>query len=169
MKEGIGGQSELNHIITPTNKKALLFQPYESLLCCTASDIFHYPFVFPNNSDNDFLAQPIILTCLNLPPFSFQGSFQNWMPDKTNRFTCRGKQVYHFLWTSTFSEYTVLPEASIVKISDEAPLDKVCLFGCAFPTGYGAAINTAKVTILGACFPETAEVTSLATALRCWE
>ncbi|XP_054845704.1 alcohol dehydrogenase 1-like [Eublepharis macularius] len=70
---------------------------------------------------------------------------QNLMPDKTSRFTCRGKQVYHFLWTSTFSEYTVMPEASIVKIDDDAPLEKVCLFGCGFSTGYGAAINSAKV------------------------
>ncbi|XP_048365136.1 alcohol dehydrogenase 1-like isoform X1 [Sphaerodactylus townsendi] len=70
---------------------------------------------------------------------------QNLMPDKTSRFTCKGKQVYHFLWTSTFSEYTVMPEASIAKIDNAAPLEKVCLFGCGFSTGYGAAINTAKV------------------------
>ncbi|XP_053259961.1 alcohol dehydrogenase 1-like isoform X1 [Podarcis raffonei] len=70
---------------------------------------------------------------------------QNLMPDKTSRFTCRGKQIHHFLWTSTFSEYTVVPEASITKIHNDAPLDKVCLFGCAFSTGYGTAINYAQV------------------------
>ncbi|XP_062991739.1 alcohol dehydrogenase 1-like isoform X1 [Elgaria multicarinata webbii] len=70
---------------------------------------------------------------------------QNLMPDKTSRFTCKGKQIHHFLWTSTFSEYTVIPEAAIVKIDNDAPLDKVCLFGCGFSTGYGAAINCAKV------------------------
>ncbi|XP_066487700.1 alcohol dehydrogenase 1-like isoform X2 [Tiliqua scincoides] len=70
---------------------------------------------------------------------------QNLMPDKTSRFTCQGKLIHHFMWTSTFSEYTVVPEASIVRIDSEAPLEKVSVFGCAFPTGYGAAINTAKV------------------------
>ncbi|XP_053559443.1 alcohol dehydrogenase 1 isoform X1 [Bombina bombina] len=70
---------------------------------------------------------------------------QNVMPDKTTRFSCKGKSVYHFLWTSTFSEYTVVPVDAVAKINDNAPMDKACLFGCGFPTGYGAAINTAKV------------------------
>ncbi|XP_072261717.1 alcohol dehydrogenase 1-like [Pyxicephalus adspersus] len=70
---------------------------------------------------------------------------QNVMPDKTTRFSCKGKVVYHFLWTSTFSEYTVVPVDAVVKIDDKAPMDKACLFGCGFPTGYGAAVNTAKV------------------------
>ncbi|XP_029453251.1 alcohol dehydrogenase 1A-like [Rhinatrema bivittatum] len=70
---------------------------------------------------------------------------QNLMPDKTSRFTCKGTQVHHFLWTSTFSEYTVVPDDAIVKIDADVPLDKACLFGCGFSTGYGAAINTAKV------------------------
>ncbi|XP_016153382.1 PREDICTED: alcohol dehydrogenase 1-like isoform X1 [Ficedula albicollis] len=70
---------------------------------------------------------------------------QNLLPDKTSRFTCKGKQIYHFLWVSTFSEYTVVPEYAVAKIDAAAPLDKVCLFGCGFSTGYGAAINTAKV------------------------
>ncbi|XP_069834466.1 alcohol dehydrogenase 1-like isoform X2 [Dendropsophus ebraccatus] len=69
---------------------------------------------------------------------------QNVMPDKTTRFSCKGKVVYHFLWTSTFSEYTVVPSIALAKIDDRAPLDKACLFGCGFPTGYGAAVNTAK-------------------------
>ncbi|XP_034969815.1 alcohol dehydrogenase 1 isoform X1 [Zootoca vivipara] len=70
---------------------------------------------------------------------------QNLMPDKTSRFTCRGKQIHHFLWTSTFSEYTVMPEVSTVRIHNDAPLNKVCLFACGFSTGYGAAVNCAKV------------------------
>ncbi|XP_062430174.1 alcohol dehydrogenase 1-like [Rhea pennata] len=70
---------------------------------------------------------------------------QNVMPDKTSRFTCKGKQLHHFLWVSTFAEYTVMPECAVAKIDAAAPLDKVCLLGCGFPTGYGAAINTAKV------------------------
>ncbi|XP_029868682.1 alcohol dehydrogenase 1 [Aquila chrysaetos chrysaetos] len=70
---------------------------------------------------------------------------QNLLPDKTSRFTCKGKQIHHFLWVSTFAEYTVMPEYAVAKIDAAAPLDKVCLLGCGFPTGYGAAINTAKV------------------------
>ncbi|NXY10849.1 ADH1 dehydrogenase, partial [Pteruthius melanotis] len=71
---------------------------------------------------------------------------QNLLPDKTSRFTCKGKQIHHFMWISTFAEYTVVPEYSVAKIDAAAPLDKVCLFGCGFSTGYGAAINTAKTT-----------------------
>ncbi|XP_068954614.1 all-trans-retinol dehydrogenase [NAD(+)] ADH7-like [Petaurus breviceps papuanus] len=68
------------------------------------------------------------------------------LSDGTSRFTCKGKPVYHFMNTSTFSEYTVVEESSVVKIDAAAPPEKVCLFGCAFSTGYGAAINTGKVT-----------------------
>uniref|UniRef100_A0A8C0ZIX5 Alcohol dehydrogenase 1-like n=1 Tax=Cyanistes caeruleus TaxID=156563 RepID=A0A8C0ZIX5_CYACU len=70
---------------------------------------------------------------------------QNLLPDKTSRFSCKGKQIHHFMWISTFAEYTVVPEYAIAKIDAAAPLDKICLFGCGFSTGYGAAINTAKV------------------------
>nr|XP_056711794.1 alcohol dehydrogenase 1-like [Euleptes europaea] len=76
---------------------------------------------------------------------------QNLMLDKTSRFTFKGKQIHHFLWISTFSEYTVMPDSTVVRIDDAAPLDKVCLFGCGFSTGYGAAINTAKVTPGSTC------------------
>jgi S-(hydroxymethyl)glutathione dehydrogenase / alcohol dehydrogenase len=67
------------------------------------------------------------------------------MPDGTSRFSSKGKQILHFMGTSTFSEYTVLPEISIAKINKEAPLEKVCLLGCGITTGIGAVINTAKV------------------------
>ncbi|XP_019857091.1 PREDICTED: alcohol dehydrogenase class-3 chain L-like isoform X1 [Amphimedon queenslandica] len=67
------------------------------------------------------------------------------MPDGTSRFSCNGKTLYHFMGTSTFSEYTVLPEISVAKVNPAAPLDKICLLGCGIPTGYGAAINTAGV------------------------
>ncbi|NWV54578.1 ADH1 dehydrogenase, partial [Daphoenositta chrysoptera] len=76
---------------------------------------------------------------------------QNLLPDKTSRFTCKGKQIHHFLWISTFAEYTVVPEYAVAKIDAAAPLDKVCLFGCGFSTGYGAAINTAKVKPGSSC------------------
>ena len=70
---------------------------------------------------------------------------QGLMPDGTSRFSSGGKQILHFMGTSTFSEYTVLPEIAIAKISKEAPLEKVCLLGCGITTGIGAVINTAKV------------------------
>ncbi len=67
------------------------------------------------------------------------------MPDETSRFSLNGKPLYHYMGTSTFSEYTVLPEISVAKISSEAPLEKVCLLGCGITTGIGAVLNTAKV------------------------
>ncbi|XP_044131869.1 alcohol dehydrogenase 1-like isoform X2 [Bufo gargarizans] len=68
--------------------------------------------------------------------------------DNTSRFTCKGKPVHHFIGTSTFSEYTVVDDIAVVKIHQDAPLDKVCLFGCSFSTGYGSAVNTAKTSAL---------------------
>ena len=70
---------------------------------------------------------------------------QGLMPDGSSRFSLNGKPVFHFMGTSTFSHYTVLPEISVAKISSEAPLEKVCLLGCGITTGIGAVINTAKV------------------------
>ena len=67
------------------------------------------------------------------------------MPDGTTRFSVGGKDVFHYMGTSTFSEYTVLPEIAVAKINKEAPLEKVCLLGCGVTTGMGAVMNTAKV------------------------
>lgn len=67
------------------------------------------------------------------------------MPDGTSRFSLNGQPIYHFMGTSTFSEYTVLPEIAIAKINPAAALDKVCLLGCGITTGIGAVLNTAKV------------------------
>ncbi len=67
------------------------------------------------------------------------------MPDGTTRFTCNGKEVFHYMGTSTFSEYSIVAEVSLAKISEKAPLDKVCLLGCGVTTGIGAVRNTAKV------------------------
>ena len=68
------------------------------------------------------------------------------MPDGTTRFSYKGQQLFHYMGTSPFSEYTVLPEVSLAKIPKEAPLEKVCLLGCGVTTGIGAVLNTAKVT-----------------------
>ena len=67
------------------------------------------------------------------------------MPDETSRFSKGGKTIYHYMGTSTFSEYIILPEISTAVIQKEAPLEKVCLLGCGVTTGIGAVINTAKV------------------------
>jgi S-(hydroxymethyl)glutathione dehydrogenase/alcohol dehydrogenase len=67
------------------------------------------------------------------------------MPDGTSRFSKGGKSIFHYMGTSTFSEYTVLPEIALAKINKAAPLDKVCLLGCGVTTGIGAVLNTAKV------------------------
>ena len=67
------------------------------------------------------------------------------MPDGTSRFSKNGKPIFHYMGTSTFSEYTVLPEIALAKINKAAPLDKVCLLGCGITTGIGAVLNTAKV------------------------
>lgn len=77
---------------------------------------------------------------------------QGLLPDKTSRFTCKGKQLFHFMGTSTFSEYTVVADISLAKVNEKAPLDKVCLLGCGISTGYGAALNTANVSVAG-CGP----------------
>ena len=68
------------------------------------------------------------------------------MPDGSSRFSKNGKPILHYMGTSTFSEYTVLPEIALAKIDPAAPLDKVCLLGCGITTGIGAVLNTAKVT-----------------------
>ena len=67
------------------------------------------------------------------------------MPDGTTRFYKAGKPIHHYMGTSTFSEYTVIPEISLAKISKKAPLEKICLLGCGVTTGLGAVANTAKV------------------------
>ncbi|XP_072051113.1 alcohol dehydrogenase class-3-like [Amphiura filiformis] len=73
------------------------------------------------------------------------------MPDGTSRFTCKGKELAHFMGTSTFSEFTVVPEIAVAKVAESAPLDKVCLLGCGISTGYGAVMNTAKVEAGSTC------------------
>ncbi len=67
------------------------------------------------------------------------------MPDGSSRFSIDGKPLYHYMGTSTFANYTVLPEISLAKIREDAPFEKVCYIGCGVTTGVGAVINTAKV------------------------
>jgi S-(hydroxymethyl)glutathione dehydrogenase/alcohol dehydrogenase len=70
---------------------------------------------------------------------------QGVMPDGSSRFSLNGEKVYHYMGTSTFSNYTVVPEIALAKIREDAPFDKVCYIGCGVTTGIGAVINTAKV------------------------
>ncbi len=67
------------------------------------------------------------------------------MPDGTSRFYKDGKPIFHYMGTSTFSEYTVLPEISLARVNKAAPLDEICLLGCGVTTGMGAVLNTARV------------------------
>ena len=67
------------------------------------------------------------------------------MPDGTSRFSLGGAKVHHYMGTSTFANYTVLPEIAVAKIRPDAPFDKVCYIGCGVTTGIGAVLNTAKV------------------------
>jgi S-(hydroxymethyl)glutathione dehydrogenase/alcohol dehydrogenase len=70
---------------------------------------------------------------------------QGLMPDGTSRFSQSGQKIFHYMGTSTFANYTVLPEIAVAKIREDAPFDKVCYIGCGVTTGIGAVINTAKV------------------------
>ena len=67
------------------------------------------------------------------------------MPDGTSRFSLNGENLFHYMGTSTFSNFTVLPEIALAKIRKDAPFDKVCYIGCGVTTGLGAVMNTAKV------------------------
>ena len=67
------------------------------------------------------------------------------MPDGTSRFSLGGETILHYMGTSTFSNYTVVPEIALAKIRPDAPFDKVCYIGCGVTTGLGAVMNTAKV------------------------
>lgn len=70
---------------------------------------------------------------------------QGLMPDGSSRFSLNGKPISHYMGTSTFANYTVIPEIALAKIRQDAPFDKVCYIGCGVTTGIGAVINTAKV------------------------
>lgn len=99
------------------------------------------PLYIPQCGECKFCKSPKTNLCSKIR--STQG--KGVMPDGTSRFTCKGKTIAHFMGCSTFSEYTVVADISLAKVDSTAPLEKVCLLGCGIPTGYGAALNTAKV------------------------
>ncbi|MBL4758529.1 MAG: S-(hydroxymethyl)glutathione dehydrogenase/class III alcohol dehydrogenase [Rhizobiales bacterium] len=67
------------------------------------------------------------------------------MPDGTSRFSIKGEKIFHYMGTSTFANFTVVPEIALAKVREDAPFDKICYIGCGVTTGIGAVINTAKV------------------------
>src|SRR5512147_1497464 len=73
------------------------------------------------------------------------------MPDGSSRFSYKGRTIYHYMGTSTFSNYTVLPEIAVAKIRDDAPFDTTCYVGCGVTTGVGAVVNTAHVEAGSRC------------------
>jgi len=73
------------------------------------------------------------------------------MPDGTSRFRSGSETVFHYMGTSTFANFTVLPEIALAKIREDAPFDKVCYIGCGVTTGIGAVMNTAKVEAGARC------------------
>lgn len=99
------------------------------------------PLYIPQCRNCKFCASPKTNLCQSVRATQGKGL----MPDGTSRLSCKGQTLSHFMGTSTFAEYTVVAAVSLCKIPKEAPLEKVCLLGCGISTGYGAALNTAKV------------------------
>ena len=90
-----------------------------------------------------------------------------YLPDGTTRLTRDGEPIRHFMGTSTFAEYTVMPEIALAKVDREAPLDRACLFACGLSTGLGAAINTAKVEPGSTCVVFGAGMVGLGAVAGC--
>jgi S-(hydroxymethyl)glutathione dehydrogenase/alcohol dehydrogenase len=90
-----------------------------------------------------------------------------FLPDGTTRFSRDGEPIRHFMGTSTFSEYTVMPEIALAKINPEAPLDRAALFACGLSTGLGAAMNTAKVQPGSTCVVFGAGMVGLGAVAGC--
>ena len=92
---------------------------------------------------------------------------QGYLPDGTTRLSREGEPIRHFMGTSTFAEYAVLPEIALAKVSPEAPLEGACLFACGLSTGLGAAINTAKVERGSTCVVFGAGMVGLGAVIGC--
>jgi len=92
---------------------------------------------------------------------------QGHLPDGTSRISRNGEEIRHFMGTSTFAEYTVIPEIALAKVDPEARLDRACLFACGLSTGLGAAINTAKVAAGSTCVVFGAGMVGLGAVAGC--
>ncbi len=92
---------------------------------------------------------------------------RGFLPDGTTRLSRDGAPIRHFMGTSTFAEYTVMPEIALAKIDPDAPLDRACLFACGLSTGIGAAMNTAKVATGSTCVVFGAGMVGLGAVVGC--
>ena len=92
---------------------------------------------------------------------------RGFLPDGTTRLSRDGEPIRHFMGTSTFAEYTVVPEIALAKIDPDAPLDRACLFACGLSTGLGAALNTAKVAAGSTCVVFGAGMVGLGAVVGC--
>src|SRR5437588_1889412 len=92
---------------------------------------------------------------------------KGYLPDGTTRLSRDGEPIRHFMGTSTFAEYTVMPEIALAKIDPDAPLDRACLFACGLSTGLGAAMNTARVTEGSTCVVFGAGMVGLGAVAGC--
>jgi len=101
------------------------------------------PLYTPECRECEFCLNPKTNLCQAIR--STQG--QGLMPDGSSRFSIGGKKLHHYMGTSTFAQYTVVPEIALAKIREDAPFDKVCYIGCGVTTGIGAVIYTAKVEV----------------------
>src|SRR6476661_637036 len=92
---------------------------------------------------------------------------KGYLPDGTARLARDGEEIRHFMGTSTFAEYTVMPEIALAKVNPEAPLDGACIFACGLSTGLGAAMNTAKVEAGSTCVVFGAGMVGLGAVIGC--
>jgi S-(hydroxymethyl)glutathione dehydrogenase / alcohol dehydrogenase len=92
---------------------------------------------------------------------------KGYLPDGTARISRDGEPIRHFMGTSTFAEYTVMPEIALAKVSPEAPLDRACLFACGLSTGLGAAMYTAQVEAGSTCVVFGAGMVGLGAVVGC--
>jgi S-(hydroxymethyl)glutathione dehydrogenase/alcohol dehydrogenase len=92
---------------------------------------------------------------------------KGYLPDGTTRLSRDGEPIRHFMGTSTFAQYTVIPEIALAKVSPEAPPDRAALFACGLSTGLGAAINTAKVEAGSTCVVFGAGMVGLGAVAGC--
>lgn len=98
------------------------------------------PLYTPECRECEYCLHPKTNLCQSIRTTQGQGV----MPDGNSRFSFEGKKVFHYMGTSTFSNFTVLPEIAVAKVNKAAPFDKICYIGCGVTTGIGAVINTAK-------------------------
>ncbi len=99
------------------------------------------PLYTPECRECDYCLHPKTNLCQSIRDTQGQGL----MPDGSSRFSINGKPILHYMGTSTFSNFTVLPEIAVAKIRKDAPFDKVCYIGCGVTTGIGAVVFDAKV------------------------